>query len=145
MQRFGRAVRDLTLQGIAILIVESIWFYDEQLRLEAKRKKRERNILRTQNGKDLPPACKRLRAEPSGGTRPLSSTHESPQQTSNNVLLTSSRVNGPFSGVGPTSHPAPVNGPFNASFLISHPASASSSGRYSHGPFSDEVSAPART
>ncbi|KAI0085495.1 hypothetical protein BDY19DRAFT_875077, partial [Irpex rosettiformis] len=29
IQRFGRAVRDVRLQGVAILIAEPHWFYEE--------------------------------------------------------------------------------------------------------------------
>ena len=40
IQRFGRTVRDVRLQGVAILIAESQYFYEEQIRLEKAREKR---------------------------------------------------------------------------------------------------------
>lgn len=41
MQRFGRAPRDHTMQGVAILIVEPHWLYEEQLGLGEARRLRE--------------------------------------------------------------------------------------------------------
>ncbi|KAI0733005.1 hypothetical protein BC629DRAFT_1302085, partial [Irpex lacteus] len=40
VQRFGRAARNVGLQGIAILIAEPHWFYDDLLRREQARDKR---------------------------------------------------------------------------------------------------------
>jgi superfamily II DNA helicase RecQ len=42
VQRFGRAVRNYALQGVAILIAEPSWFYEEQIRLQQMRKQRQK-------------------------------------------------------------------------------------------------------
>ncbi|KAI0681967.1 P-loop containing nucleoside triphosphate hydrolase protein, partial [Cytidiella melzeri] len=40
IQHFGRAVRDYSLQGVAILISEPQWFYEDQKRLQKTREQR---------------------------------------------------------------------------------------------------------
>ena len=54
VQRFGRAARDTQLQGVAILIAEPHWFYEDLLRREKlrqsrapKRKRQSRNTIST--------------------------------------------------------------------------------------------------
>lgn len=51
MQRFGHAVRAPLLEGIAILIAEPGWFYEDKLAQEAKKHKHIERTGDRQNGK----------------------------------------------------------------------------------------------
>lgn len=73
VQRFGRAARNVDLQGVAILIAEPHWFYDDLLRREQAREKRtskRKAPTQDESGSHAPPAKR---------SRPTSNdTHSTP-------------------------------------------------------------------
>lgn len=94
VQRFGRAARDITRKGVAILIAEPQFFYEEQVRLEQQRAKRheraKRKAPRTSSQPSSP--AKRPRVNQSENSESNSRTHPT-SQTAVGILSPSSRAN----------------------------------------------------
>ncbi|KAI0702311.1 P-loop containing nucleoside triphosphate hydrolase protein, partial [Cytidiella melzeri] len=64
IQRFGRAVRDYSLQGVAILISEPQWFYEDQKRLQKTREQRRAKRQRAEEDNTQLGPSKRPRTQP---------------------------------------------------------------------------------
>lgn len=94
VQRFGRAARDVTRKGVAILIAEPQFFYEEQVRLEHERtKRRERAKRKAPRITDRPSSpAKRARVDQSENSETNSRTHQI-SQTTLGILSPSSRAN----------------------------------------------------
>lgn len=109
MQRFGRTVRDVTLQGVAILIAEPQYFYEEQVRLQEARAKRGRKRKR-EDGNQSEPAAKRIQTQTSSMNNGLSSNlNGAPNAPSTaravQVLSPSSRANRISTGIDRSAPP----------------------------------------
>ncbi len=96
VQRFGRAARNVGLQGIAILIAEPHWFYDDLLRREQARDKRaskRKAPTQEEPGTHAPPA---KRPRPTANDSHSTPRNVEPSTSSarpNIVLSPSTRVN----------------------------------------------------
>ena len=101
VQRFGRAVRNPDLQGVAILIAEPGWFYETRLSQEASRKRKrgqdddevssengESEHIVQQNNENLPPSSQ----PPTIPSQPQLEAHTS-TRTQSRLPLTPRHVN----------------------------------------------------
>ncbi|PSS32230.1 hypothetical protein PHLCEN_2v1999 [Hermanssonia centrifuga] len=117
MQRFGRAARNPLLQGIAILLAEPSWFYEERLALEQRKRKRKKILADVDKQTNT---NKRVRISPSplpstvlGASLQANAVHANPtsvMKTISKVLTTETSPNvalpcGPSTIILPTTGP----------------------------------------